>query len=100
MDAPASLTFSHGVVFVLTCTVVSVQYDCCFSKIAIDIVKHADNCICTLADIGDLVDAKIDLSWDSFGTNPEESRFPRSEKVNGAGLCGIARVVLLLSKVE
>ena len=78
----------------MTDVAVKTACDCCFSKTVIgrDIVKHAD--------IGGLDDAKIDLSWDSFGTNPEESRFPRSEKVDGAGLYGIARVVHLLSKVE
>ena len=57
----------HCVVFVLASTVVSMQGDCSLTQsMTVEVVKHADNCICPLADI---INDEVYLMRDSLAAD-------------------------------
>ena len=69
----------HGVIFVLTTTVVSMQTGggCTEAIMAKKEVQHTDNCIRPLPCITGLINNEVHLSGDGFAADPKDSGLPR-----------------------
>ena len=68
----------HGVIFVLTTTVVSMQTGGGFAEaiMAKKEVQHTDNCVRLLPCITGLINNEVHLSGDGFAADPKDGGLP------------------------
>ena len=92
----------HGVVFVLSHAVVTVQVDVLLSQAVCreEMMEHTHDGIGPLADIHCFIDQVIDLPGDGLTTHPKDAALSWGQKVDGARLERVGRVVYLLSYIE
>ena len=76
------------------------QSDGCLSQpiVVEEVIQHADNCVCPLANVRSLVNDEVDLSWDGLTTDPKQGSLPGSQEVDWARLEWVDGVVNLHTK--
>ena len=99
--APQQVSY-HGVVLVLTPTVVSVEVDILLAKPMYfkEVMEHADDGIGSLTSLNGLVNKVIDLTWDSLTAYSIDGALSWGKEVHGPWLLGVIRVEHLLGHVK
>jgi len=92
----------HGVILVLSNTVVCMEMDRGLSKTMglKEVVEQRDNCVGSLPDINGFINEVVDLARNRFTTYPKDSALSWCQEVDGPWLQRVRWVVHLLRKVE